>query len=166
MEVLIVLAITGVAAAMALPPAARTFADLRLRNDSRSVHNLLAVAKMRAAARFTRERLYVDKATEAFYLQYWDKTAKDWVTEGGSSTLSSGVDFGYGTITDAPPQTQTTLHESGLCKDKDLADITNTLCVTFNSRGIPITSDGDPQSDNAIYLKDDTGVFGITLSAS
>src|SRR5215467_15803421 len=88
-ELLVALAIAGVIAAMALPSAERTLADVRLHNDARAIHNLLSLAKMRAAAKFTRVRLYCDLGAETFVLQDWDKTASSWVAEDAGQTLST-----------------------------------------------------------------------------
>src|SRR5436190_17605291 len=94
-ELLLAMGIAGIVAAMAVPATTRTLGDLRLRGDARSVHSLLGVAKMRAAAKFTRSRVYVDLATRSFYLQSWDKTAAAWVTEGATTALSTGSDFSF-----------------------------------------------------------------------
>jgi type IV fimbrial biogenesis protein FimT len=166
LELMTAMALVMVIGAVAAPSFSRTYADLRLRGDSRSIHNQISVAKMRAAARFTRERLYVDTAAETYKLQFWDKAAGNWTDEGGTSQLSSGVDFGFGALTQAPPSTQSALQQSPACKDKDGNDIANTACITFNSRGVPIDSTGQPFGDNGIYLKDSLGVYGITMSAS
>jgi type II secretion system protein H len=167
-ELLVVLAIAGVLAAMALPSAARTLADVRLHNDARAIHNLLSLAKMRAAAKYTRVRLYCDLTAEQFVLQTWDKTAGTWVAEDGIQTLSTNVDFSFDTLTDPPADTQAALAQSAACKaDDGVTDILNTACIVFNSRGIPVTSVGDPDGNGGIYVTDhETGVYGVTVSAT
>ena len=75
LELIATLGIIGVVAAAAVPEMTRTLADLRLRGDARSVHNAVALAKMRAAAHYTRERLYVDRTTNSFHIEFWDKEA-------------------------------------------------------------------------------------------
>ena len=166
-EILATLAIVGVVAAMTLPEAVRTIGDLRLRGDARSLHNMVGLAKMRAAARFTRERVYVDLTTESFNLQYWDKTAAAWVTEGGATLLSKGVDFGFGTLSSAPPSTQITIDQAPACLDQFGVAIGNTACVVFSSRGIPIDSTGSPYGNTAFYITDnDAGVYAVTVSAT
>lgn len=167
-ELLAVMTIGGIVSAIALPAMTRTYADLRMRGDSRALHNSLSVAKMRAAARFSRERLYIDLATESFRLQFWDKAAANWVDEGGTTQLSSGVDFGVAALANPPVNTQAVLGQAPPCQDNAVppVDIANTACIVFNSRGIPISSNGEPFGNNAIYIRDDVGVSGITLSAS
>ena len=68
-ELIATLGIIGVVAAAAVPSMTSTLADLRLRGDARGVHNAVALAKMRAAAHFTRERLYVEY--QVADLGYW-----------------------------------------------------------------------------------------------
>ena len=89
---------------------------MRLHNDARAIHNLLSLAKMRAAAKFTRVRLYCDLAGESFVLQTWDKTALNWVAEDGPETLSTNVDFSFGALTDPPDDTQAALAQAPACK--------------------------------------------------
>ena len=168
-EMLAALAIVGIMAAMTVPAATRTVGDLRLRGDARALHNLVGLAKMRAASKFTRERLYVDLATDSFFLQYWDKVAGAWVTEGGVTQLSSAVDFGFDALTGPPPNTQIAINQAPACLvalDAG-AVIANTACVVFNSRGIPIDSTGAPNGNGGFYVTDhETGVYAITVSAT
>lgn len=168
-ELLTAVAIAGIVTAIAVPSATSVFADYRLRGDARAIHNLIGVAKMRAAARFTKVRLYVDTAAESFQLQYWDKSSPTccWVDEGGVTQLSSGIDFGVESMTEPPPATQSELAQAPLCLDDDGETIASTGCVTFNSRGIPVDTLGNPFGNTAFYLTDhETGVYGITLSAT
>jgi type II secretion system protein H len=167
-EMLVVLAIAGVVAAIALPSTERTLADVRLHNDARAIHNLLSLAKMRASAKFTRVRLYCDLGAESFVLQTWDKTALNWVVEDGATTLSTNVDFGFDALTDPPDDTQAALAQAPLCKAADgVTDIANTACIVFNSRGIPVDAGGNPDGNGAFYVTDhQTGVYGVTVSAT
>lgn len=166
-ELLAGLAIVGVVAAIAVPSTSRAIGDLRMRGDARAIHNMVSLAKMRSAARFTRERVYVDLTTESFFLQYWDKTGAAWVTEGGATSLSSDVDFGFGTLSSPPPNTQATLQQAPACLDNGGAAIADTACAVFNSRGIPINAGGTPDGNTAFYVTDgDTGVYAVTVSAT
>ena len=49
-------------AAMVIPKTSALFGNLRLSGDARGLSNSIALAKMRAAADFTRARLFVDRA--------------------------------------------------------------------------------------------------------
>ena len=153
---------------MALPSAARTLADLRLHNDARALHNLLSLAKMRAASKYTRVRLYCDLANETFVLQTWDKTALNWVAEEGDQTLSTNVDFSFDALTAPPSDTQAAIGQAAACKAADgVTDIGNTACIVFNSRGIPVDPAGNPDGNGAIYVTDhSTGVYAVTVSAT
>jgi len=167
-ELLVVLAIAGVLAAMALPSAERTLADVRLHNDARAIHNLTSLAKMRAAAKYTRVRLYCDLGAETFVLQDWDKATSTWVAEEGPETLSTNVDFSFNGLSDPPADTQSAIGLGAACKANDgVTDLANTSCIVFNSRGIPVNAVGDPDGNGAIYVTDhSTGVYGITVSAT
>jgi hypothetical protein len=76
------------------------------------------------------------------------------------------VRFGFGTLSDPPPGTQATIALSPLCTDDAGADLANTSCIIFNSRGIPIDSAGAPTGGNGLYLTDGTGVYAVTITAT
>jgi prepilin-type N-terminal cleavage/methylation domain-containing protein len=167
LELLATLAIVGVLATIALPSGTRTINDLRLRGDARSLHNTVALAKMRAAARFSRERVYADLGAGTYHLQYWDKTAGDWLNEDDKTVeLSSGVAFGYGGLGTPPPNTQAAIGQSTACLTKANAPISSSACIVFNSRGIPVDSTGSPTGNNAFYITDGSGTYAVTLSAT
>jgi prepilin-type N-terminal cleavage/methylation domain-containing protein len=165
-EMLAVVAIVGIMAAMVVPMTASTLGAYRLTGDARGLAQSLAVAKMRAAARFSRARLYVDRNARNYVLQVWDKTAADWITEGVTSRLSPGVSFGFGALAAPPPNTQAAIGFSPECRDKDGTAIANTSCIVFNSRGIPIDAAGAPLGGGAIYLTDGSLVYGTTITAT
>jgi Tfp pilus assembly protein FimT len=167
LELLVTLGIVGVVAAGTVPATTRTLADLRLRGDARSVHNAVALAKMRAAARFTRERVYVDTTTNTFHLEFWDKAATppNWTDEvDPTMNLQTGVTFGYGGLSTPPTNTQSALAQAGACKTKDGTDISNTSCIVFNSRGIPVDGTGSVTGESALYMTDGVGTYGVTIS--
>jgi len=175
-ELLMVVAIIGVLAAVAVPMSGNSIRYIKLSGDAKDLSNAIAVTKMRAAAKFTQSRLYVDINGKQYYTQYFDKTVTTscplgcWVTEGGVTSLASTVSFGYGPLTSPPTSTQTTLGQSTNCKTVAAtpASVANTACVIFNSRGLPITDivSGAPQGGNAIYITDGTAVYGITVAAT
>ena len=168
-ELIATLGIIGVVAAAAIPSMSSTLADLRLRGDARGVHNAVALAKMRAAAHFTRERLYVDRTTNSYHIEYWDKNASpaDWKDELDPTVyLQSGVTFDYGNLSSPPLNTQITLQQSPPCKTRTGSDISGTSCIIFSSRGIPLDGDGNITGNSALYITDGTGTYGVTLSAT
>src|SRR5690349_24172582 len=105
LETIFVVALIGVISAIAVPMFGNALSDFRLSGDARSVSNAVALAKMRAASRFTRVRLYVDLAGESHHLEYWDKDASSWTADGGATSLSSGIAFSYGIVGAPPPST-------------------------------------------------------------
>ena len=167
-EMLMVVALIGVLAAIAVPMSGNTLKYLKLSGDARELANITAVAKMRAAAKFTRSRVYIDLTGRSFYVQTHDKTTLAGVTAGGATSLSSTVVFGFGSVADPPPNTQTTIDQAPECKDSASppAAIANTSCIIFNSRGIPIDDTGSPNGLNAIYVNDGIGIYGITIAAT
>jgi len=168
LEIITVLGVIGVIGAIAVPMFANALAGFRVSGDARSVSNAAAVAKMRAASDFSRVRLYVDLDARTHKIQSWSKVSPVccWVTEGGATALSSGVDFGYGVVGAAPPNTQATIGQAEPCTADDGTVIGNTACIMFNSRGVPIDSTFAPTGTNALYVTDGMMVYGVTVAAT
>jgi Tfp pilus assembly protein FimT len=164
-DTLVTVAIFGILAASTLPTVDGALAAYRLTSDARGLAQNLAVAKMRAASRFTRTRIHVDRDTRRYFTQTWNKTTSQWDSDGSISYLSRGVSFGFGALDEPPPNTQTDIGFSGECLDEAATAIDDTACITFNSRGIPITSTGEPTGGNAFYLTDGSLVYGTTITA-
>ena len=161
-----VVGLIGVISAIAVPMFGNAIASFRLSGDARSISNAVAVAKMRAASDFSRSRLYVDLDDRTFHMERWDKDASAWVTEGGTTSLSTGVSFSYGVVTTPPPNTQGTLGQAAACIDDMGMTIANTACFMFNSRGIPINASFVPNGSDALYLTDGSAVYAITVAAT
>jgi len=169
-EILLVLAIMGVLAAMAVPMSGNAVKYIRISGDARDMSNALAVTKMRAAARFTKARLFVDRSTNTYYVQTYDKTAGSWTTESGTTSLSTSVSFGYGAVATPPSNTQAAIGQADACYNtaSPAVTIANSSCIVFNSRGIPILGDtsASPTGDDALYVTDGTFVYGVTIAAT
>ena len=166
LEVVVVVGLIGVISAIAVPMFGNAIASFRLSGDARSISNAVAVAKMRAASDFSRSRLYVDLDDRTFHMERWDKDASTWVSEGGTTSLSTGVSFSYGVVTTPPPNTQGTLGQAAACIDDMGMTIANTACFMFNSRGIPINASFAPNGADALYLTDGSAVYAITVAAT
>ncbi len=171
-EMIIVLAISIVLAAIAAPMMGNALGFYRLSGDAKAVSNSLALTKMRAASYFTQARLYVD-LTSGYHIETFKKTPPplgSWVTEGGTTNLTGADTFGFGTLAAAPLNTQAVITQgvtgAAACRDTAGTVIGNTVCMLFNSRGIPVDWTGAPTGAGALYVTDGTGVYGITISAT
>jgi prepilin-type N-terminal cleavage/methylation domain-containing protein len=167
-EILVAMAVLGILGAMAVPMVTSTTSGIKLRDSADSIADLIGLAKMRAASKFARSRVYVDLAAESYSLQTWDAKAGAWVDEMAAVDLPYGISFGWGDLDTAPPNTQDgdVPKFASECLDKDQETIENTACIMFNSRGIPIDKDNSPIGGNAFYVTDSTGVRAVTVTAT
>jgi Tfp pilus assembly protein FimT len=191
LELLIVVAMSVIITAIAVPSYLNTAAYLRAAGDLRSLNGITAQAKMRAAADFTHARVYADLTGNAYQLQVWDKAANSgkgcWVEDtdpkpdatktcltftGGAPSgtvfaLSQGDTFGFGTLATGPTPGQPTPKQAAACLDEKGGGVGGTTaCIVFNSRGIPIDSTLVPDPTGALYLTNGTVVNGVTASAT
>jgi prepilin-type N-terminal cleavage/methylation domain-containing protein len=164
LELLIVVGLLLLLAAIGMPMMANTTADFRLTGDARSLHSAVSLAKMRAASAFSQSRLYLDIDTGTYHVD--TLAAGAWSTAGGTGELSSGVNPGYGSIDAAPPNTQNAIGQAPLCRANDGTTIGNTACIVFNSRGIPVDNTGTPTTAGAFYITDGSRVFSVTVEAN
>lgn len=171
-EIMVVVLLIGVVSAIAVPMMKGTIGDFRLSGDARGLTNAVSLAKLRAAADFSQARLYVDLSMNSFHVETWNKTGAAWVTEGGTTTLSSNDTFSFGVVSTAPQNSQAAIGQASACVTSAGGAIGNTACVLFNSRGIPVDPAGAPPAvgaptgNDALYLTDGTAVYGVTLSAT
>lgn len=167
LETLFVVAIIGVIGAIAVPQLTNSMAYFRISGDARSVSNAIAVTKMRAAANFSKTRLYVSTNGRWHRVEKADgSTPPHWTADGGTTYLSTSTAFSYGVVATPPPNTQGTIQQALPCKDDTGTDIANTACVIFNSRGVPIDSTGASTSLHAVYVTDGASVYGVTIAAT
>jgi prepilin-type N-terminal cleavage/methylation domain-containing protein len=173
-ELLMVVGIVGVISAIAVPMMKNTLGDVSLSGDARALSNAVSLAKLRAAASFSQARVFIDLSGRSYHVETWQKPPllAMWVTEGGIRTLSSGVTFGFGVVGTAPPFSQAAILQSSACVTDAGAAIGNTACILFNSRGIPVDSNGAPPAvgaptgSDALYVTDGLAVYGETISAT
>jgi prepilin-type N-terminal cleavage/methylation domain-containing protein len=165
-ELLMVLAVAGCIAAMALPASIGMVDEFSLSGDAHGVSNSLALARMGAAANFTRARLYIDRAANTYRIERWNKTAAAWQAVSGTSPIGSKNAFSAGAINTPPPNSQIVFGQPTECLNNAGAPIANTSCVIFNSRGVPIDSTGAPTPAAVIYMNGPTAVYGIVVSST
>jgi Tfp pilus assembly protein FimT len=167
-EVMFVSGLMAITSAIAVPMMSHSLGNFRLTGDARGIKNEIWLAKMQAAANFTRARLYVDLSTNSYRTETWRSTGTPaWVAQGGTRQLASSAEsYGFGLVAAPPPNTQATITQAPPCRDAAGDAIANTACIVFNSRGIPVDQTGAPTAANAIYVTDGTAVFGTTVSAT
>lgn len=167
-DMLVVIAIIGLVSAIALPSTTSMMSGYKIKGNAQAINNLVGLAKMRAAARFSRARVYADMGARTFRLQVWNKTTNRWDDDSGTTPLADGVSFGFTGITQAPPNTQAAIGQSPACTNDAGANIPNTVCITFNSRGMPVTNvlppAGAVTGNSGIYIMDSSSVYGTTVS--
>jgi prepilin-type N-terminal cleavage/methylation domain-containing protein len=150
LELLVVVSITLVLAAIGIPRVAAVVQNYRTVGDARSIASQFALARMRAASNFTRARLNFNLAANTYQLEVWNKTAAAFQIEGAVQSLSQGVTFGFGSIA-TPAGSQ--------------SPIAQTTPITFNSRGITVDGSGNPTGNSAIYITNGNGLyFAVTAS--
>jgi prepilin-type N-terminal cleavage/methylation domain-containing protein len=180
-ELLIVLLVMGVVAAIAIPQTIAIVRNQRIRGDAHTLAGEISMAKMRAGSDFTQARLYLDLGANKFRVDVWvptnvwDPTIGCWHpddavagtcadnTPGSTAVaLSSGVTAGFGSVGTPPPDTTAALAQASACTDNTrVAVIANTACIVFNSRGIPLNS-----LPAGLYITDTNTVSAVTVNAS
>ena len=161
LELLIVVAIVIIVAGMAIPKMMSMVQNFRTAGDARDLNGTILMAKMRAASEFAQARVHADLNTQTFWVEVEPSGSTSWTPEGGTQFLSTGVTFGFGSLGTPPSNTQPTLGQAAACPG-----ISNTACVVFNSRGIPVDSTNTPTGDDALYVTDGRSVTGVTVLAT
>jgi prepilin-type N-terminal cleavage/methylation domain-containing protein len=174
LELLVVMFIMGILAAIAIPQFLAMERNQRIRGDAHSIAGDIAIAKMRAGADFTEARVYLDLGANKHWVDEWDRTNLCWHPEGtvdgtcstvagpSAVALSQGVTAGFGGVGTPPPNTTAGISQASACTDNTrVATIVNTACIVFNSRGMPLNS-----TAGGLYVTDTNSVYGVTVNAS
>jgi len=161
LELLVVVAIVIIIAGMAIPKLMSMVQNFRTAGDARDLNGTILMAKMRAASNFAQTRVHADLNAQTFWVEMEPSGATSWTAEGGTQFLSTGVTFGFGSLSTPPSNTQATLAQAPACPG-----ISNTACVVFNSRGIPVDSTNTPTANDALYVTDGQSVTGVTVLAT
>src|SRR5260370_33998575 len=91
LEMLVVVAMSVVITAIAVPSFLSTSQFFRIAGDLRAINGLTAQAKMRAAADFTHARVYADLTHGTYQLQVWYKTGGGFRPGGRGSDSEPGL---------------------------------------------------------------------------
>jgi Tfp pilus assembly protein FimT len=149
-EILIVVAVVSVLAAITIPSMNDALAAYRLNGDARSIADQLSLARLRAADTFSQARLNFNLAAGTYVREVCTtkgvaSACTTWTAEGGTQYLSKGISFGFNNLaTPAPPQT--TIAQPG-----GVGNPAQTVII-FNSRGLPVDGNGNPTASYALYL--------------
>ena len=186
LELLLVVTVGIVLTAMAIPRINSITRGYRSMGDARSLSDLVSLAKMRAAAQFTDARVYADTANNLYRVELWNRASSCWMTDGDtacSSTytspatppsmlLSTGVSYGFGSLSSPPSNTQATLAQAPACQtdaqkvSASAGSAANSACIVFNSRGIPVDNTLTATSNDALYVTDGRAIYGVTVIAT
>lgn len=191
LELLIVMMISLIIAALAIPGFNQMRRALRIAGDARDLNGAINQAKLQAAADFTESRIYLDlgaNTANTFHIDMWNKAGNGglgcWRVVGDVNnpcfipgvspvqSLSSGVTFGFAGVGAPPPNTQTGGIAQGTqgercapVNGKRVGQQATTACIQFNSRGMPIDiNTGLPTNNAAFYVTDNTQTFGVTVN--
>ena len=183
-EVIIVIFVALVIAAVAVPGFLSMMRYFRIAGDARDINGLTAQAKMRAAQDFTHARVRADLTGNTFQLEVWDKTANCWKADDDgpagvcttSATalhqrLSQSVSFGFGAAVAGGLNPQAVIAQAPACSNGVAGGAAGTIypssaCIEFNSRGLPVAAGGSPTANDALYVTDSNSVFGVTVIVS
>jgi len=193
LELLVVVLILGIVAAMAIPNWLRIQKNARISGDAHGLSEALSIAKMRAAASFTQSRVFLYTGTKPYFrIDVWSKTANNpngcWVADGvvnpgtGAShcitttgttnyetLLSPGVSAGFGTVSTAPDLMATVQQgtdATGGCWQGATNSPSGGSEIS-NAACIQFNSRGYPASSTGagLYITDGMRVFSSTANA-
>jgi type IV pilus assembly protein PilA len=191
LELMVVVLIIGIVAAMAIPNWLRVQKNARIAGDAHGLSEALSIAKMRAAAGFTQSRvfLYTGSSKPYFRIDVWNSKANSgagcWVPDGitnpGTGTtncvtttgttnnevfLSTGVSAGFGTVSTAP-DLMTTVQQGSTAGCLQGGTSPSTGTAITSAACIQFNSRGYPSSNTGagLYLTDGTRVFSSTANA-
>ena len=155
-ELMVVAAVMLVLAAIAIPRVSGVVQTYRVGADARSIASQLTLARISAGSQNTDARINFNNCTAGsttYQLEIYNQSSSAYQTQGGVTNLSTGVSYGYGSIT-TPVGSQTS--------------ITNSPCyIKFNSRGLPVDASGNPTANYTIYVINNQNLcFAVTVLLS
>src|SRR5260370_4324271 len=135
-EVLMVTLIIIILAAIGIPSLMSMVRGLRTGGDARDLNGLIIQAKMRAASNFARTRVYADLSANTFRIETQPSGTTGWTTDcpsGCNQSLSSGVSFGFSSLSSPPGGTQATPGQAPPCQDNitETTEIAHHAVINF-----------------------------------
>lgn len=176
LEMLVVVAVAGAVAAMAIPQAYYTVKAYRLHADASALANQLNIARMRAASQFAPYRQVVNASSGT----YWrEKLCGDTSTSTDSACTSaynaltsSGLEGGTqyaiegDSFSSCRPSFLSASSYPGTI-EADASPCPDPIDIYFNTRGAPVDSNGDPLSNGGavIYVRNQYNLLdAVTVS--
>lgn len=91
-ELVVVMAIIAIGAALTTPNISGWLPSYRLRSATRDVVSIMRVAQLKAVSNNTSHRVTFNTVNDSYVLEY-QNTGGGWVTEGETQSLPTGVKF-------------------------------------------------------------------------
>jgi len=186
-EVMVVILIITVVTATSIPYVTGLTRLFRIAGDARSIAAQLNTARMRAAADFTHGRLYIDLTRNTYQLQIWNKASSCWIANtdptntcitysssapsGTVTNLSTGMSFGYGSLTTGPTAATSSIAQApacitGVAGTSPGATNTNTACIEYGSRTYPVESTNKLVASDTVYITNGEAYASIAVPVS
>lgn len=178
LELLVAVLIMGIIAAMALPMAINAVKAYKLHSDATSIASFLNVARMKGASQYAPYRMTFNASQGTFVIEKLCGNTPSSVDSACTSPYNSFTIPQYdnsGTQYIASGDTMSSCRPSGVTAfplttiTADPSGCPTTLSFYFNTRGMPVASDGSPISltvgGNVLYLTNQSGLFdAVTVS--
>lgn len=176
-ELLIVVAVSVVVAAIAIPQVMTMLNSYRMSSSAKSLAYQLRMARFRAVSNYTLARLncstsatpascQIETCTSQAGNGLCNTTSTAWtIDSGGAQPLPAAVYFGFGTIGASPKDSSGNPVQSTVAQSNPIA---------FNSRGLAVDISGTtqiPKTDNVLYIRDksnqsnDNACYAVTVSS-
>jgi prepilin-type N-terminal cleavage/methylation domain-containing protein len=170
-ELMMVVGILAIVAAMAIPAYMSYLRNYRVRNDANNIVGLTTIARMRAGANFSRAAVSCDapagvpSTCRIYTLQNASSgtacTLSTWTLEPQQYTFSATVQFGIPTAATVGVMGQSTI--SPVQVNPGVTPAPPPYTLYFNSRGWPVDCNGNAVTNYALYLQDQPGVFSVAV---